>query len=81
MIRLCRILGYVWLAATVLLMVACFGLIWRVEGLSAAQEAFRLSNPANPIVTVLIASPGIGLLLLAHFLQGRARRKMQKETL
>lgn len=77
MIRLFRFLGYAWLAVGGLIMLASFALLWRVDGLSAALEVVRPTQPANFISTAVLVVPGVGLLLLADHLKHRARNRQQ----
>ncbi len=69
----CKVIGYVWLVVTGLLIVIGIGVVWTREGLSGVQYLLSPSNVVNYIAMAIALIPGIVLLKLSGSLQ----RKIQ----
>ncbi len=69
----CKVIGYIWLVVTGLLIVVGIGVVWMKEGLSGVQYLLSPSNVANYIAMAIALIPGIVLLKLSGSLQ----RKIQ----
>lgn len=68
-IVLLKAFGYIWLTATVLLILAGIAGTWMKGGFSAVQQLLSPFNVVNWIVTVLTVAPGIGALAWAEKLK------------
>ncbi len=62
----CKVLGYVWLAATGLLILVGIGSVWLKEGFSGVQELLSPFNAVNYIAMAIALIPGIVLLKLSE---------------
>jgi len=62
----CKVLGYVWLVATGLLILVGISNVWMKEGLSGVQELLSPSNAVNYIAMAIVVIPGIVLLKLSE---------------
>jgi len=62
----CKVLGYVWLVATGLLILVGISNVWMKEGLSGVQELLSPSNAVNYIAMAIAVIPGIVLLKLSE---------------
>jgi hypothetical protein len=71
----CKVLGYVWLVATGLLIVVGICMVWSKKGSSGVQELLSLSNAVNYIAMAIALIPGIVLLKLSENLQGKIKTK------
>ncbi len=69
----CKVIGYIWLVVTGLLIVVGIGVVWMKEGLSGVQYLLSPSNVVNYIAMAIALIPGIVLLKLSGSLQ----RKIQ----
>jgi hypothetical protein len=69
----CKVLGYIWLVVTGLLIVVGIAVVWMKEGFSGVQDLLSLSNVVNYIAMVITLIPGIVLLKLSESLH----RKVQ----
>jgi len=65
----CKVLGYIWLVVTGLLIVAGIGVVCMKEGFSGVQYLLSPSNVVNYIAMVIALVPGIVLLKLSASLQ------------
>jgi len=66
-----KILGYIWLVLSGLLILAGIIGVWMKEGFGGAQELLSPFNLANWFVTFITLAPGIGLLMLSDKLKNR----------
>ena len=71
----CRVLGYVWLVATGLLILVGISNVWMKEGLSGVQDLLSLSNAVNYIAMAIAVIPGIVLLKLSENLQSKVKTR------
>ena len=62
----CKVLGYVWLVATGLLIVVGICMVWSKKGSSGVQELLSPSNAVNYIAMAIAVIPGIVLLKLSE---------------
>ena len=62
----CKVLGYIWLVVTSLLIVVGIGVVWSKEGLSGVQALLSPSNAVNYIAMAITLIPGIVLLKLSE---------------
>ena len=62
----CKVLGYVWLVATGLLILVGIASVWMKERLSGVQELLSPSNAVNYIAMAIAVIPGIVLLNLSE---------------
>ncbi len=62
----CKVLGYVWLVATGLLILVGITSVWMKEGFSGVQELLSPSNAVNYIAMAIAVIPGIVLLKLSE---------------
>ena len=69
----CKVLGYVWLVATGLLILVGISNVWMKEGFSGVQDLLSPYNAVNYIAMVIVVVPGIVLLKLSE----NFRRKLQ----
>jgi hypothetical protein len=69
----CKVLGYVWLAVTGLLILVGIGVVWSKEGLSGVQDLLSPSNAVNYIAMAIALIPGIVLLKLSENLRGKIK--------
>ncbi len=62
----CKVLGYVWLAVTSLLILVGIGTVWTKEGFSGVQELLSPVNVVNYFAMAIALIPGIVLLKLSE---------------
>ena len=62
----CKVLGYVWLAVTGLLILVGICMVWSKKGSSGVQELLSPSNAVNYIAMAIAVIPGIVLLKLSE---------------
>lgn len=65
-----RILGSVWLALILVVMMVAFGITWAWRGWGAASSLLDPES-ASFIGVVVLSAPGIGLVGLAHWIDRR----------
>lgn len=65
----CKVLGYIWLVVTGLMILVGIAGVWTKEGFSGVQDLLSPFNAANYIAMVIVLVPGIGLLKLSGKLQ------------
>jgi hypothetical protein len=71
----CKVLGYVWLAVTGMLILVGICMVWSKKGSSGVQELLSLSNAVNYIAMAIAVIPGIVLLRLSENLRGKIKTK------
>ncbi len=71
----CKVIGYVWLAVTGLLILVGIGSVWSKKGSSGVQELLSISNAVNYIAMAIALIPGIVLLKLSENLRGKIKTK------
>jgi hypothetical protein len=71
----CKVIGYIWLVVTGLLIVAGIGVVWMKEGFSGVQYLLSPSNVVNYIAMVIALIPGIILLKLSASLQRKVETR------
>jgi hypothetical protein len=71
----CKVLGYVWLVATGLLILVGISNVWMKEGLSGVQELLSPSNAVNYIAMAIAVIPGIVLLKLSENFRSKIKTK------
>jgi hypothetical protein len=71
----CKVLGYVWLAVTGMLILVGICMVWSKKGSSGVQELLSLSNAVNYIAMAIALIPGIVLLKLSENLRGKIETK------
>ncbi len=69
----CKVLGYVWLVVTGLLILVGIGVVGEKEGFSGVQDLLSLSNAVNYIAMAIAIIPGIVLLKLSKSLQNKVK--------
>ncbi len=69
----CKVLGYVWLAVTGLLILVGIGIVWTKEGFSGVQDLLSPFNAVNYIAMAIALIPGIVLLKLSENLRSKAK--------
>jgi hypothetical protein len=69
----CKVLGYVWLAVTGLLILVGIGIVWTKEGFSGVQDLLSPSNAVNYIAMAIVLIPGIVLLKLSENLRSKVK--------
>ena len=69
----CKVLGYVWLAVTGLLILVGISNVWMKDGLSGVQELLSPSNVVNYIAMAITVIPGIVLLKLSENLRSKIK--------
>jgi ABC-type uncharacterized transport system permease subunit len=62
----CKVLGYIWLVATGLLIVVGICMVWSKKGSSGVQELLSPSNVVNYFAMAIVVIPGIVLLKLSE---------------
>lgn len=62
----CKVLGYVWLVATGLLILVGISNVWMKQGFSGVQHLLSPSNAINYIAMAIAVIPGIVLLKLSE---------------
>ena len=71
----CKVLGYVWLAVTGLLILVGISNVWMKEGFSGVQELLSPSNAVNYIAMAIVVIPGIVLLKLSENFRSKIKTK------
>lgn len=71
----CKVLGYVWLAATGLLILVGISNVWMKEGFSGVQDLLSPSNAVNYIAMAIAVIPGIVLLKLSENLRSKVKTR------
>ncbi len=71
----CKVIGYIWLVVTGLLIVVGIVLVWMREGFSGVQNLLSLSNVVNYIAMAIALIPGIVLLKLSESLQRKVQTR------
>ena len=71
-IVLLRVLGYIWLTAAMLLILAGIAGTWKKGGFSAVQVLLSPFNVVNWIVTMITLAPGLGALAWAEKLKSKS---------
>ncbi len=71
----CKVIGYIWLVVTGLLIVVGIVLVWMREGFSGVQNLLSLSNAVNYIAMAIALIPGIVLLKLSESLQRKVQTR------
>ncbi len=71
----CRVLGYVWLAVTGLLILVGISNVWMKEGFVGVQDLLSLSNAINYIAMAIAVIPGIVLLKLSENLRSKVKTR------
>jgi len=71
----CKVLGYIWLVVTGLLILAGIVAVWMREGFSGVQTLLDPSNAVYYIAMVIALAPGIVLLKLSGKLQSKAQTR------
>jgi len=71
----CKVLGYVWLVVTGLLIVVGIGVVWSKEGFSGVQDLLSPFNVVNYFAMAIALIPGIVLLKLSENLRGKIKTK------
>ncbi len=69
----CKVIGYIWLVVTGLLILVGIGAVWRNEGFSGVQDLMSPSNAVNYIAMAIAIIPGIVLLKLSKSLQNKVK--------
>ena len=62
----CKVLGYIWLMATGLLIFVGICMVWSRKGYSGVQELLSPLNAVNYIAMAIVVIPGIVLLKLSN---------------
>ncbi len=62
----CKVIGYVWLVATGVLILAGISNVWMKEGFAGVQDLLSPHNAVNYIAMVIVVVPGIVLLKLSE---------------
>ncbi len=71
----CKVLGYIWLVVTGLLILVGIAGVWMKEGFSGVQDLLSPSNVVNYIAMVIALIPGIILLKLSASLQRKVETR------
>ncbi len=71
----CKVLGYVWLVATGLLILVGISNVWMKEGFSGVQDMLSLSNAVNYIAMAIAVIPGVVLLKLSENLRSKVKTR------
>ena len=71
----CKVLGYVWLVATGLLILVGISNVWIKDGFSGVQDLLSLSNAVNYIAMAIAVIPGIVLLKLSENLRSKVKTR------
>ena len=71
----CKVIGYIWLVVTGLLIVVGIGVVWVREGFSGVQVLLSPSNVVNYIAMAITLIPGIVLLKLSKNLQSKVQTR------
>ena len=71
----CKVLGYIWLVVTGILILVGIGGVWMKEGFSGVQDLLSPSNAVNYIAMAIAIIPGIVLLKLSKSLQRKVQTR------
>ena len=71
----CKVIGYIWLVVTGLLILVGIAGVWMKEGFSGVQDLLSPFNVVNYIAMVITLVPGIGLLKLSEKLQRKVQTR------
>jgi hypothetical protein len=74
----CKVLGYIWLVVTGLIIMVGIAVVWMREGFSGVQDLLSPSNVVNYIAMVITLIPGIVLLKLSESLQRKVQAGKEK---
>jgi hypothetical protein len=69
--RICKWLGHAWIIIAVIFILLNYASIWYFEGWGVLQEIASPFNIWNYIAVVITLAPGIGLSMLADYLNRR----------
>jgi len=64
-IKLVKVLGYVWLVAAGLLILAGIVGVWLQDGFSGVQDLLSPFNVVNYLVTIITLAPGLAAVMWA----------------
>ncbi len=71
----CKVLGYIWLVVTGLIIVVGIASVWMREGFSGVQDLLSPFNVVNYIAMAITLIPGIVLLKLSESLQRKVQTR------
>ncbi len=71
----CKVLGYIWLVVTGLIIVVGIAGVWMREGFSGVQDLLSPFNMVNYIAMAITLIPGIVLLKLSESLQRKVQTR------
>ncbi len=71
----CKVLGYIWLVVTGILILVGIAGVWIKEGFSGVQDLLSPSNVVNYIAMAIALIPGIVLLKLSKSLQRKVQTR------
>ncbi len=71
----CKVLGYIWLGVTGLIIVVGIAGVWMREGFSGVQDLLSPFNMVNYIAMAITLIPGIVLLKLSESLQRKVQTR------
>jgi hypothetical protein len=74
----CKVLGYIWLVVTGLIIMVGIAVVWMREGFSGVQDLLSPYNVVNYIAMVITLIPGIVLLKLSESLQRKVQAGKEK---
>ncbi len=69
----CKVIGYVWLVVTGLMILVGIGTVWTKEGFSGVEALLSPSNASNYIAMAIALIPGIVLIKLSKSLQSKVK--------
>ena len=69
----CKVLGYIWLGVTGLIIVVGIAGVWMREGFSGVQDLLSPFNMVNYIAMAITLIPGIVLLKLSENLRSKVK--------
>ncbi len=71
----CKVLGYIWLVVTGLIIVVGIASVWMREGFSGVQDLLSPFSVVNYIAMAITLIPGIVLLKLSESLQRKVQTR------
>ncbi len=71
----CKVIGYIWLVVTGLLIVVGIAGVWMKEGFPGVQDLLSPFNMVNYIAMAITLIPGIALLKLSESLQRKVQTR------
>ncbi len=71
----CKVLGYIWLVVTGIIIVVGIAVVWMKEGFSGVQDHLSPFNMVNYIAMAITLIPGIVLLKLSESLQRKVQTR------